>query len=109
MTKCQQRAKDWPGIWKDIDDKVSKCSMCCEKTMAVGTDLFEWKQTVVVDYYSPFIEIAKLTLTTAVSVITRLKSIFAHHGIPEIVVSDNVPQYSSAAFEEFSKDCEFDT
>ena len=33
MTKCRQRAKDWiwwPGIRKDIDEKVSKCSTCCK-------------------------------------------------------------------------------
>ena len=71
----------------------------------------EWKKTdylLVVDYYSRFIEIAKLTSTTAVSVISHLKSIFARHGIPEVVVSDNGPQYSSAVFEEFSKEYEFD-
>ena len=77
----------------------------------VGTDLFKWKKTdylLVVDYYSRFIEIAKLTSTTAVGVISHLKSIFAHHGIPEVVVSDNGPQYSSAVFEKFSKEYEFD-
>ena len=77
----------------------------------VGTDLFEWKKTdylLVVDYYSRFIEIAKLTLTTAMGVISHLKSIFARHGIPEVVVLDNGPQYSSAVFEEFSKEYEFD-
>ena len=62
----------------------------------------------MVDYYSWFIEIAKLTLTTAVGVISHLKSIFTCHRIPEVVVSDNGPQYSSAVFEEFSKEYEFD-
>ena len=76
----------------------------------VGTDLFEWKKTdylLVVDYYSRFIEVAKLTSTTAASVISHLKSIFARHGIPEVLVSDNGPQYSSAAFQNFSKEYEF--
>ena len=73
--------------------------------------MFEWKKTdylLVVDYYSRFIEIAKLTLTTAMGVISHLKSIFARHGIPEVVVSDNGPQYSSVVFEEFSKEYKFD-
>ena len=38
----------------------------------------------------------------------RHKSIFARYGIPEVVVSDNGPQYSSAIFRDFSKDYEFD-
>ena len=40
--------------------------------------------------------------------IIHLKSIFARHGIPETVVADNGPQYSSAAFGDFSKQYEFD-
>ena len=72
--------------------------------------MFEWKKTeylLVVDYYSRFIEVSKLTSTTA-SVITHLKSIFARHGIPQVVVSDNGPQYSAAAFSEFSKEYAFE-
>ena len=32
----------------------------------------------------------------------NLKSIFARHGIPEIVVTDNGPQYSSQTFTAFA-------
>ena len=68
-------------------------------TKTLELTLFEWKKTdyLVVDYYSRFIEIAKVTSTTAGSVISHLKSIFACHRILEVVVSDNGPQYSSAA------------
>ena len=71
----------------------------------VGTDLFMFKgQTylLVVDYYSRYIEIAKLSALSS-GVITHLKSIFARHGIPEIVISDNGPQYLSEMFTQFSK------
>ena len=40
-------------------------------------------------------------------VITRTKSIFATHGIPETVSSDNTPQYSCLAYQEFAKEYEF--
>ena len=76
----------------------------------VGTDLFEWRKNnflLVVDYYSHFIEIARLTSTTAASVISHLKSIFSRHGIPETVMSDNGPQYSAAAFNSFAKEYGF--
>ena len=72
----------------------------------VGTDLFVWNQVnylFVIDYYSRYIEIAKLVSTTLERVINQLKSIFARHGIAQILVSDNGPQYSSSSFQEFAK------
>jgi hypothetical protein len=57
---------------------------------------------VVVDYYSRFIEIAKLSSTTSPSIVTHMKSMFSRHGIPETVVSDNGPQYSSTEFSQFA-------
>ena len=75
----------------------------------VATDLFEWNNKpylLVVDYYSRFVEIAKLSGSTA-TVITHTKSIFAQHGIQEVVVSDNSPQYSSAAYTQFVREYGF--
>ena len=47
-------------------------------------------------------EIAKLTGLSANSVINHTKSIFARYGIPETVVSDNGPQFSSEAYAQFA-------
>ena len=72
----------------------------------VTTDLFEWKNSqylLVVDYYSRFIEISKLSTASSPQVIVHLKNIFAHHGIPQTVLSDNGPQYSSDQFTTFSQ------
>lgn len=63
----------------------------------VGADLFQWKEDqylLVNDYFSWFVEITKLSSTTAASVVTHLKSMFAHHGIPTKLMSDNGPQIS---------------
>ena len=59
----------------------------------------------MVDYYSRYIEIAKLPQKDASSmeVIRHLKSIMARHGIPAEIVSDNRPQFSAAVFAEFTK------
>ena len=76
----------------------------------VGTDLFKWNQAtflLIVDYCSRFIEIARLNRLTADEVITRTKSIFAWHGIPETVISDNGPQYASEAYRLFAQDYQF--
>ena len=110
MTKCRQRAKDsvwWPGIKSDINGKVSRCHTCCKMQVQHPEPLIPspFPQR---PWQTRFIEIAKLTSTTAVSVISHLISIFIHHGVPEVVVLDNGPQYSSAVFEEFSKEYEFD-
>ena len=71
----------------------------------VGTDLFELNKLnylLVVDYFSRYPEVLQLTSTTSMSVISALKSVFSRHGIPEIVRSDNGPQYSSAEFMSFA-------
>ena len=128
FTKCQQQAKDsvwWPGIKKDIEEKVSKCIVCSKHRLnhvepllpspfpnrpweKVGTDIFEWRNSsylLVIDYYSCYIEVAnaKLSSMTSQNIVQHLQSIFACHGIPETVVSDNGPQYSAALFKSFSE------
>lgn len=45
--------------------------------------------------------------TTSREVIKKLKEIFSRHGIPDVLVSDNGPQYSSKLFKEFSTKWEF--
>ena len=77
----------------------------------VATDLYEWKQhmhLMIVDYYSRYIEIARLSGTTADEVIRHTKSIFARHSIPEQVISDNGPQFVSEAYRKFAHDFHFE-
>ena len=71
----------------------------------VGTDLFQHKgitYLLVVDYFSRYPEITKLTNTTSKGVIAALQSIFARHGIPEVLRSDNGPQYVSQEMTDFA-------
>ena len=58
----------------------------------------------MVDYASSYVEIAKLAATTSPDVILHMRSIFARHGIPETVVSDNGPQYASYEFARFASE-----
>ena len=67
----------------------------------VGSDLFVLNGTnylLVVDYFSRFPEIVRLRETTSSAVIKALRKLFARYGVPETVVSDNGPQYSSHEF-----------
>ena len=71
----------------------------------VATDLFHWKIStylLVVDYYSRYIEISKLNGQSSSQVITHTNSIFARHGVPQEVVSDNGPPYSSLEYKQFA-------
>ena len=71
----------------------------------IGSDLFQLKGTtylLVVDYFSRYPEIVKLTSTTSGSIISALRSIFSRYGIPEVMLSDNGPQYSSQEMKDFA-------
>ena len=52
-------------------------------------------------------ELSKLSATTTQDIINHIKSIFARHGIPHEVVSDNSPQFSSIIFHSFARDYGF--
>ena len=76
----------------------------------VGADLCELSgkhYLILVDYYSNFIEVDQLRETTSGQIIERCKSHFARHGIPDIFVTDNGPQFSSGKFSKFSSDYQF--
>ena len=52
---------------------------------------------VMCNYYSNFTEVAHLKSTTSSSVIREMKEVFARFGVPDMLVSDNTPQFSLAA------------
>lgn len=132
IESCRRRAREvlfWPGMSQRITEIVSSCDVC--KThqkrqtkeplhphkvperpwQKIGVDLFTFGQQeylLLVDYYSKFIEVEWLRSDTrSATVINHLKSQFARHGIPEVVNSDNGPQFSSREFQDFAKEWEF--
>ena len=58
---------------------------------------------IVVDCYSNYIEVARLTSITSRSMIRELQIIFSRFGIPDTLVTDNGLQFSSAKFVAFAK------
>ena len=56
---------------------------------------------VVVDYYSRFYEIAIMKSTTSTKTIAVLREMFARHGLPRTLRTDNGPQLVSNEFEEY--------
>ena len=124
---CLRRAREsvyWPGMTSEIKEWIKTCETCQEydntqtkETLMshdmpdrlwqkVGVDLFSYMgkdYLVTTDYKSNFWEIDYLSNTSSKSVITKLKAHFAKMGIPDTVVSDNGPQFSSSDFAHFSK------
>lgn len=125
VVKCKARAREtvwWPGLGQHITEMVLKCRTCLPERrnhseplmpsecperpwQKLGADLFELggkTYLLIVDYLSRYVEIALLTHTKCNDVINHLKSMFARHGIPEVLMSDNGPQFSGQAFASFA-------
>ena len=61
----------------------------------------------MVDYFSKFPEVARLSNKTSEAVIMAMKDMFARHGIPERVIADNMP-FNSLKFKSFASDWEIE-
>ena len=53
---------------------------------------------IAVDAYSKWPEVVAMSSTTSEKTIDVLRTMFAQHGLPEHLVSDNGPQFTSAEF-----------
>ncbi|XP_059049470.1 uncharacterized protein K02A2.6-like [Achroia grisella] len=113
ITKSLLRAQEvmyWPVITIKKEPLVSH-SVPDSPWQKVAVDIFELggnSYLLAVDYYSKYPELCYLESTTSTSVIINLKRIFSRNGIPETLISDGGPQFSSTQFKEFSIKWEFD-
>ena len=102
ISKCNTCAK----VRQDQKEPLLSSSFPSRPWERLGMDLFDFQGKIyllVVDYYSRWLEIKRLHSQTSDYVMNILKELFATHGIPEIVISDNGPQYASEAFRKFAK------
>ena len=132
MNRTVRLAKEtvfWPNITQDIINFIKQCKICMKFKSSLpkeplrcydipnlpwerlSCDLFElYGKTylIVVDSFSKYPEVEEMNAgTSSDTVIKKLKSIFSRHGIPKQFVSDNGPQFSSAAFRDFSREYNF--
>ena len=119
----------WPNMNVHIEEMSNKCAVCqmykpaqCKESYhtddditgpwdKVATDCFHFRghdYLLLVDYYSNYPEIAKLASLSSSNVILHMKSIFARHGIPRVLVSDNATCYSSRSFKMFADEFNFE-
>ena len=130
---CLRRAREckyWPGTSAEIKQYISACEICRELDTSsqpneplmshevpscpwerVGTHIFflDGKEYLItIDYCSNFWKVDRLLDNNASTVVLKLKSDFARYGIPDQVVSDIGPQFTSTEFATFTKTWEFD-
>lgn len=125
IAKMKERARTvmyWPTMSAEIEQLTRNCLLCRKYQNAqarlplhshdlpnlpwqiVGIDLLTHNgdnYAVLVDAYSFFFELKKLSRTTSEALISFCASAFATHGIPERVRSDNGPPFNSAQFKTF--------
>ncbi|XP_055681836.1 uncharacterized protein K02A2.6-like [Lutzomyia longipalpis] len=114
----------WPGLDEDVETKVRHCSDCATASRSpVKTNLASWPLStgpwqrihldyakykgdyflLVIDAYSKWPEVFRTSSTTTTITIQKLVEVFARHGLPEVIVSDNGTQFVSDEFQEFCR------
>ena len=58
---------------------------------------------ILVDAYSKWLDAIVMSSITAAKTIEKLRNVFATHGIPKKIVTDNGPSFASEEFREFTR------
>ena len=122
--KCLARSYVWwPGCDTDIGATVRGCEACEQNLNAPAAaplHPWEWPERpwgrlhldfagpflgkmflIVVDSHSKWLEVELMLSTTSTVTIGKLRKIFATHGLPEMIVTDNEPQFISEEFRSY--------
>ena len=113
----------WPGIDQDIENAIRHCQVCqMNQSKPVSATAHPWEFPtrpwerlhidhagpmngntflVVVDSFSKWPEVERVKSTDAKTTCAVLRKLFATHGIPRTVVSDNGPGFASAELQQF--------
>ena len=112
----------WPGMQAAVRDMCDNCGQCAQFSpenprepmqsqpvpeypwQFVSQDLCQFEDAhylVTVDHFSDFIELDELDNTLSTTVIDKSKAHFSRHGIPEVLLTDNGPQFVSVDFASF--------
>ena len=113
----------WPNLDKEIEEMVRGCNMCNRNhSSPPAATLHAWEYPsgpwerihldfagpflgkmflIVVDAFSKWLEVEMLNSSTSAITVSRLRRIFALHGLPQVVVTDNGPAFIGPEFLEF--------
>ena len=115
----------WPKMDADIEEVARKCPNCQQNTSdPAKAPLHQWEWPaqpwcrlhldfagpylgrmilVLVDAHSKWLDVQIMDTITSEKTIARLPSIFATHGLPQQIVTDNAPTFTSQEFEKFTR------
>ena len=115
----------WPGMDRQLEEKVKCCQNCQQNqsTPAVAPlHPWEWPKRpwarlhvdyagpflgkmffITTDGYSKWIDAQMVSNATSYTTIEQLRTLFATHGIPEVLVTDNGTPFTSTEFSEFTR------
>lgn len=113
----------WPRLDQDLENKVKLCTQCQTiQNMPQPAPLHPWEWPdrpwsrlhvdfagpfkeqiflIMVDAHSKWIETHIMSNITAPTTIDKLRQVFAVHGLPDKLVTDNGPTFTSELFSEF--------
>ena len=119
----------WPGIDANIEDFVYRCPACpatkpnnkrepllpCDIPDApwekLGADFFTCdgqKYLLIIDYFSKYLYVPRMTSTNSETTINKFKEIFSIEGAPKTLITDNGPPFNSAEFKQFCQQWNFE-
>ena len=110
----------WPGIDDDIEGLVKRCQTCQEhQNMPHRAPIHPWEHAskqwtrihvdyagpfrgkmylIIMDSYSKWLDVYPVSSANTPVTIEKLRILFATHGLPEILVSDNASCFKSEEF-----------
>ena len=113
----------WPKMDAQIEDRVKTCDICQRSRpspAAAPLHPWEWPSCpwsrlhldfagpfcnlmflVLIDAHSKWIDVLPMQSITSEKTIEKLRPIFATHGLPQKVVTDNGPSFTSKEFKTF--------
>ena len=113
----------WPGVDCDIETLVKSCEPCLSVKLShpksplnpwlwparlwvrihvhIAGPLYGKTYFIIVDAHSKWPEVFEMTSTTTSKTIDILRQVFAANGLPDQLVSENGPQFSSEEFQLF--------
>ena len=115
----------WPGMDNEIEGIAKRCEACQKNQRKPKASIphpwvapsepwerlhldfagpfLGWMWLILIDAYSKWIEIVKMSNTNSGSTIKVLRDIFSRFGLPQSIVSDNGPQLISIEMSQFMK------